>query len=191
MNYDAKINIQQGLPQIFYVSGLAKNHCSCFDKKKETFMCNQSLPKCWATSRISLGLLSCTSKAFNIGGRLSSNCTSTTAPMTATTRPLMAPAAAFFGSAAYLRSEMTTQGYTASRFFYSFLFQLYLWIFLKLKLLPQEVFSHFSPSDLLSNKYLLPNLFRTLNDKTIHTTPANIRLVTLNNIFKDIKWISS
>lgn len=107
--------------------------------------------------------------------------------MTATTRPLMAPAAAFFGSAAYLRSEMTTQGYTASRNLQLFIPAIPLHFF-KLKLLPQEVFSHpFPPSDLLSNKYLLSNLFQILNDKIIPTIPTNIGLVTLNNLFKGIR----
>jgi len=44
-------------------------------------------PRCWATSSTSLGVRFCTSKALRIGGRASSNCTSTTAPMTATTFP--------------------------------------------------------------------------------------------------------
>ena len=47
------------------------------------------LPKCWATSKISLGDLPSTSKAFKIGGKLLSNWTSTTAPITETTRPLL------------------------------------------------------------------------------------------------------
>lgn len=42
-------------------------------------------PKCWATSKIRRGVRFSTSRAFKIGGRLSSNWTSTTAPMTATT----------------------------------------------------------------------------------------------------------
>ncbi|RNA10541.1 hypothetical protein BpHYR1_045639 [Brachionus plicatilis] len=41
---------------------------------------------------MSLGDLPSTSKAFKIGGSPSSNCTSTTAPMTDTTRPLLTPA---------------------------------------------------------------------------------------------------
>lgn len=45
------------------------------------------LPKCWATSKISLGDLLETSKAFKIAGKVSSNCTSTTAPITATILP--------------------------------------------------------------------------------------------------------
>uniref|UniRef100_A0A1B0CLT8 Uncharacterized protein n=1 Tax=Lutzomyia longipalpis TaxID=7200 RepID=A0A1B0CLT8_LUTLO len=61
-------------------------------------------PKCWATSRTSLGLRPSTSNAFKIGGRFSSNCTSTTAPITATTRPLLAPAFAAV-LAAYWRSK--------------------------------------------------------------------------------------
>lgn len=44
-------------------------------------------PRCWATSSTSLGLLFCTSNALRIGGRASSNCTSTTAPITATILP--------------------------------------------------------------------------------------------------------
>ena len=60
------------------------------------------LPRCCATSNIRRGVLFCTSKALRIGGSISSNCTSTTAPMTATTRPLQRlAAAAAFGSAAY------------------------------------------------------------------------------------------
>lgn len=54
------------------------------------------LPKCWATSKTSLLSLPCTSKAFRIGGNPSSNWTSTTAPMTATIRPVAVPA---FGAA--------------------------------------------------------------------------------------------
>lgn len=46
------------------------------------------------TSSTSLGLRFCTSKAFKIGGKSSSNCTSTTAPITATTFPFAAPEAA-------------------------------------------------------------------------------------------------
>lgn len=49
-------------------------------------------PKCWATSKTSLVSLPCTSKAFRMGGSPSSNWTSTTAPMTATMRPVAAPA---------------------------------------------------------------------------------------------------
>jgi len=48
-------------------------------------------PRCWATSSTSLGVRFCTSKALSIGGRASSNCTSTTAPMTATTFPCAPP----------------------------------------------------------------------------------------------------
>lgn len=50
------------------------------------------LPKCWATSKTSLVSRPCTSRAFRMGGRPSSNWTSTTAPMTATMRPVAAPA---------------------------------------------------------------------------------------------------
>lgn len=50
------------------------------------------LPKCWATSKTSLVSLPCTSRAFRMGGNPSSNWTSTTAPMTATIRPVAAPA---------------------------------------------------------------------------------------------------
>jgi hypothetical protein len=39
-------------------------------------------PKCWATSRTSLISNPYTSRALRIGGRLPSNCTSTTAPIT-------------------------------------------------------------------------------------------------------------
>ena len=52
-------------------------------------MLARNLPKCWATSKMSFGDLPSTSKALRIGGRLSSNWTSTTAPMTETTRPLL------------------------------------------------------------------------------------------------------
>merc|ERR1719309_255680 len=45
-------------------------------------------PKCWATSRTSLGDLFVTSRALRISGSPSSNWTSTTAPMTATIWPL-------------------------------------------------------------------------------------------------------
>ena len=41
-------------------------------------------PKCCATSKTNLGDLSATSNALRISGRPSSNCTSTTAPITAT-----------------------------------------------------------------------------------------------------------
>lgn len=58
-------------------------------------------PKCWATSNTSLGCLSLTSKALRIWGKASSNCTSTTAPMTATTRPGGADEAAASAVAAY------------------------------------------------------------------------------------------
>ena len=51
-------------------------------------------PKCWATSRTSLGERPPTSKALRISGRPSSNCTSTTAPITATIWPSLAFAAA-------------------------------------------------------------------------------------------------
>lgn len=51
------------------------------------------LPKCWATSRIRRGLRLLTSRAFRMGGSCSSNWTSTTAPMTATMRPLVVAAA--------------------------------------------------------------------------------------------------
>lgn len=54
------------------------------------------LPKCWATSKTSLLSLPCTSRAFRMGGNPSSNWTSTTAPMTATIRPVAVPA---FGAA--------------------------------------------------------------------------------------------
>ena len=48
---------------------------------------NKFLPKCWATSRMSLGDLPSTSKEFKMGGRSSSNWTSTTAPITAIILP--------------------------------------------------------------------------------------------------------
>jgi len=48
-------------------------------------------PRCWATSSTNLGVRFWTSKALRIGGRASSNCTSTTAPMTATTFPCAPP----------------------------------------------------------------------------------------------------
>lgn len=44
-------------------------------------------PRCCATSRTSLDSRPATSRAFRMGGRSSSNWTSTTAPMTATMRP--------------------------------------------------------------------------------------------------------
>ena len=47
-----------------------------------------TVPKCWATSRISFGDLPSTSKAFKIAGKASSKWTSTTAPITDTTCPL-------------------------------------------------------------------------------------------------------
>ena len=63
-----------------------------------------SLPKCCATSRMSLGDLPSTSKEFKIGGRPSSNWTSTTAPITAIILPTAgAPAGVVdvvFGAAA-------------------------------------------------------------------------------------------
>lgn len=55
-------------------------------------------PKCWATSNTSLGDLSLTSRAFRMGGRPSSNCTSTTAPITATILPWAPDLAAAAGS---------------------------------------------------------------------------------------------
>lgn len=59
-----------------------------------TVCLNQNINLTILTSRTSLGARLCTSKALRIGGNSSSNCTSTTAPMTATTFPLPLPAAA-------------------------------------------------------------------------------------------------
>lgn len=65
---------------------------------------NKFLPKCWATSRMSLGDLPSTSREFKIGGRPSSNWTSTTAPITAIILPTASPPAGVvevvFGAAA-------------------------------------------------------------------------------------------
>ena len=57
------------------------------EKRKKERMC--FLPKCWATSKMSFGERPSTSSALRIGGKPSSNCTSTTAPITDTTRPLL------------------------------------------------------------------------------------------------------
>lgn len=57
----------------------------CIDKNHPKIL--NILPKCWATSKISLDSLPCTSKALRIGGNPWSNCTSTTAPITATMWP--------------------------------------------------------------------------------------------------------
>uniref|UniRef100_A0A182WD12 Uncharacterized protein n=1 Tax=Anopheles minimus TaxID=112268 RepID=A0A182WD12_9DIPT len=60
--------------------------------------------QCCATSSTSRAVRPCTSSAFRIGGSCSSNCTSTTAPITATTLPC-APAAALAAAlAAYDRA---------------------------------------------------------------------------------------
>ena len=70
------------------------------------------LPKCCATSKMSLGDLPSTSKEFKIGGRPSSNWTSTTAPMTAIILPTAsAPAGVVevvFGAAAEAAAAAAT-----------------------------------------------------------------------------------
>ena len=58
-------------------------------------------PRCCETSNTSLGDLPATSSALRIAGRPSSNCTSTTAPITATICPLLTAAAG--AAAAYSR----------------------------------------------------------------------------------------
>mmetsp|Transcript_3318 Transcript_3318/g.7484 ORF Transcript_3318/g.7484 Transcript_3318/m.7484 type:complete len:237 (-) Transcript_3318:25-735(-) len=57
-------------------------------------------PRCCATSRTRRTSWSCTSSAERMGGRCSSNCTSTTAPMTCVTRPPGVAAAAAAAEAA-------------------------------------------------------------------------------------------
>lgn len=66
----------------------------CFHNGPEKVWRSVFLPRCWATSKTSLDSRPDTSRALRMGGRPSSNWTSTTAPMTATMRPLAVAAAA-------------------------------------------------------------------------------------------------
>jgi len=63
--------------------------------------CELYLPKCWATSRMRRGDRSDTTRALRMGGSWSSNWTSTTAPITATIRPLPPFPAALGAAVAY------------------------------------------------------------------------------------------
>ncbi len=67
-------------------------------------------PRCWATSSTSRLPRFSVSSAFRMAGRCSSNCTSTTAPMTCRTLPL-APVARIAG-----RSAVVVAGASALRF---------------------------------------------------------------------------
>ena len=65
-------------------------------------------PRCYATSRINLCVVPSTSNAFKIGGKPSSNYTSTTAPITYVILPIFTLAETVFSYFSYFTSFFST-----------------------------------------------------------------------------------